>query len=171
MKAEIVKCGAEDLEAIRAVGIDTYEETFGAHNPQEIMRAYIETAFAPEKLAAELAEPQSEFFLVFAEGEAAGYLKVNTGTAQTEKMGKDAMEVERIYIRSKFKGRGLGRQLMDLAVKLAGERGKTRLWLGVWEHNPDAIRFYEKSGFVQTGSHSFFMGTDEQRDLVMTKRL
>ena len=171
MTTEIVKCGAGDLDTIREVGIGTYIETFDAHNPPEIMQAYLESAFAPEKLAGELSEPLSEFYLIRKDGEPAGYLKVNTGSAQTEDMGEDALEVERIYIRSAFKRMGLGRHLMDLAIELAGEHGKSKIWLGVWEHNSDAIKFYEKTGFVQTGAHSFFMGTDEQRDLIMTKRL
>ncbi|WP_039790739.1 GNAT family acetyltransferase, partial [Paenibacillus riograndensis] len=40
--------------------------------------------------------------------------------------------------------------------------------LGVWEKNENAIAFYKKMGFVQTGSHSFYMGDEEQIDIIMT---
>ncbi|HEX7807692.1 MAG TPA: GNAT family N-acetyltransferase, partial [Thermoanaerobaculia bacterium] len=45
------------------------------------------------------------------------------------------------------------------------------VWLGVWEHNPRAIAFYEKCGFRITGKHPFLLGSDLQTDLVMTREL
>ena len=89
----------------------------------------------------------------------------------TEKMDADSLEVERIYIRPAFKRRGLGKYLIDKAIEIARAQGKKLIWLGVWEHNVNAIAFYEKMGFVHTGAHSFFMGDDEQTDFIMTKKL
>lgn len=89
----------------------------------------------------------------------------------TEEMGADSLEVERIYIRPAFKRRGLGKYLIDKAIEIARAQGKQLIWLGVWEHNVNAIAFYEKMGFVRTGAHSFFMGEDEQTDFIMTKKL
>jgi ribosomal protein S18 acetylase RimI-like enzyme len=57
--------------------------------------------------------------------------------------------------------------LLDTAV--AG--GADVAWLGVWEKNPRAISFYEKSGFAVVGDHVFVLGSDAQRDLVLAKRL
>ena len=37
--------------------------------------------------------------------------------------------------------------------------------------NTKAIDFYQRIGFFQTGTHSFYMGEDEQTDLIMTKVL
>ena len=51
------------------------------------------------------------------------------------------------------------------------ERNKEKIWLGVWEKNENAIAFYKKMGFVQTGAHSFYMGDEEQMDFIMTKTL
>ncbi len=86
-------------------------------------------------------------------------------------MGDDFLEVERIYVRGKFHKRGLGKRLLTKAFEMAQERHKAKLWLGVWEHNDNALAFYQKMGFVRTGTHSFFMGDDEQRDYIMTKAL
>ena len=46
--------------------------------------------------------------------------------------------------------------------------GRSKLWLGVWEHNPRGIRFYEKCSFVDEGSHPFRIGSDVQTDRIMT---
>ena len=98
-------------------------------------------------------------------------MKFNVDAALTEEMGADSLEVERIYIRPAFKRRGLGKYLIDKAIEIARAQGKQLIWLGVWEHNVNAIAFYEKMGFVRTGAHSFFMGEDEQTDFIMTKKL
>ena len=55
------------------------------------------------------------------------------------------------------------------AIERAATLGANVVWLGVWEHNPRAIRFYEKHGFTTAGEQPF--GKDPQRDLVMVRPL
>ena len=124
-----------------------------------------------DQLAQELANPSSQFYFVYFNQEIAGYLKGNTDEAQSETMDDDSLEIERIYVKKKFQKHGLGKHLMNKAMEIALQEKKKKIWLGVWEDNENAIAFYQKKGFVQTGSHSFFMGDDEQVDLIMTKTL
>lgn len=98
-------------------------------------------------------------------------MKLNFGDAQVEDMGLDAMEVQRLYIRKAFKGCGLGTQLMNLALKTARERGLKKVWLGVWEHNEPAKRFYTGKGFVRVGQHAFWQGDDKQTDYLMAREV
>jgi diamine N-acetyltransferase len=86
-------------------------------------------------------------------------------------MGKESLEIERIYIKKEFQKHGLGKLLFNKAMEIAGKRNKKKIWLGVWEKNENAIAFYQKMGFVQTGTHSFYMGEEEQIDFIMTKTL
>jgi MOSC domain-containing protein YiiM len=60
---------------------------------------------------------------------------------------------------------------MAATVSAARARGAETLWLGVWERNPRAIRFYARCGFVDAGEKSFIVGTDVQRDRVMVRAL
>jgi len=48
--------------------------------------------------------------------------------------------------------------LYNHAVLLAVELGKQSIWLGVWEQNHRAIRFYKKNGFVEFDRHIFRLG-------------
>ncbi|WP_411210154.1 GNAT family N-acetyltransferase [Bacillus safensis] len=98
-------------------------------------------------------------------------LKINMDDAQSEEMGSEALEIERIYIKQSFQKQGLGRYLIDQAIEIAKNHHKQDVWLGVWEHNKAAIAFYQKLGFVQTGVHAFLMGDEEQMDFIMTKTL
>ena len=171
MAITLKKCGSEDLADLQAIGIETFTDTFAAHNTPEGLQAYLDKAYDPEKLKEELSTAGSTFYFLYDGEELAGYMKFNVDAALTEEMGADSLEVERIYIRPAFKRRGLGKYLIDKAIEIARAQGKQLIWLGVWEHNVNAIAFYEKMGFVRTGSHSFFMGEDEQTDFIMTKKL
>lgn len=171
MDIQLIQCTTTDLEALQSISRDTFYETFHEQNSEENMAAYLYDAFSAEKLTAELENKHSQFKLLYVNEELAGYLKININEAQSEKLGRDSLEVERIYILSSFQKLGLGKVLMAEAVKLANEKQKNKIWLGVWENNLNAIAFYEKAGFKKTGTHSFFMGEEKQVDFIMTKNL
>ena len=171
MTINIKKCNLEDLEILQEISIETFNDTFKDQNSPENMKAYLERAFNLKQLEKELSNISSQFFFVYFNDEVAGYLKVNTNDAQSEEMGDESLEIERIYIRNKFQKHGLGKYLLNKAMEIAMERNKKKIWLGVWEKNENAIAFYKKMGFVQTGAHSFYMGDEEQIDFIMTKTL
>lgn len=159
------------VEELQQLSIKTYRETFDEHNSEENMTAYLRHAYHSEKLMRELQHPDSQFYFVYDDDQLAGYLKVNMNEAQTEDMGSDALEIERIYLLQAFHRKGLGKYLFDKAVSIALSNNKQCIWLGVWEHNVQALAFYKQMGFVPEGRHSFFMGDDEQTDLILVKNL
>ncbi|MDQ0877426.1 ribosomal protein S18 acetylase RimI-like enzyme [Paenibacillus sp. V4I3] len=171
MTINIKKCTFEDLGLLQEISVETFNETFKNQNSPENMKAYLEKAFNLKQLEKELSNISSEFYFIYSNEEIAGYLKLNTIDSQTEIMGNDSLEIERIYIRKKLHKQGLGKYLINKAIEIAIERNKEKIWLGVWEKNESAITFYKKLGFVQTGAHSFYMGDEEQIDFIMTKSL
>jgi diamine N-acetyltransferase len=171
MTINIKKCNLKDLHQLQEISYETFNETFKDQNSPENMIAYLERAFNLNQLEKELSNISSEFFFVYFDNEVAGYLKINSNDAQSEEMGEEALEIERIYIKTKFQKHGLGKYLLNKAMEIAMERNKKEIWLGVWEKNENAIAFYKKMGFVQTGVHSFHMGDEEQMDFIMTKTL
>ncbi|MCP8970114.1 GNAT family N-acetyltransferase [Ectobacillus ponti] len=171
MTISITKCTLADVHTLQALSYETFGETFREQNSPENMAAYLERAFNLQQLEKELSDSSSQFFLAYVDGEAAGYLKVNIGDAQSEKMGEESLEVERIYVKRSFQKHGLGKELLHQALEVARACGKTKIWLGVWEKNENAIAFYKRMGFVQTGAHSFYMGDEEQTDYIMVKDL
>ncbi|MGJ9384181.1 GNAT family N-acetyltransferase [Salipaludibacillus sp. CF4.18] len=171
MTIDIKKGNIDYLQLLQEISIDTFNDTFKDQNSPENMKAYIEEAFNLKQLEKELFIFSSEFFFVYVNNEVAGYLKVNTDDAQSEEMGEETLEIERIYIKNNFQKLGLGKYLLNKAMDIAVERNKKKIWLGVWEKNENAIAFYKKMGFVQTGAHSFYMGDEEQTDSIMAKTL
>lgn len=171
MAIKVKKCTLEDLQTLQEISIETFYNTFKDQNSHENMKIYLEKAFNLEQLGKELTNKSSQFLLVYFNHEVSGYLKINMNDAQSEKMGDQALEIERIYIHTKFQKHGLGKFLLNEAMKIAKEQHKKEIWLGVWEKNENAIAFYKRMGFVQTGTHSFYMGDEEQLDFIMTKAL
>lgn len=160
-----------DLAALQAIGRKTFEEAFAANNSEENLAAYLEEGFSKEKLEAELRNENSKFYFALQTNEIIGYLKVNMGDAQSEKQDPIPLEIERIYVLQQYHGKQVGLLLYEQALAIAKARKAPYMWLGVWEENPRAIRFYQKQGFVEFGEHIFQLGDDAQRDVLMKKML
>lgn len=171
MTIKLKPCTLSDVHILQTISYETYDDTFRAMNTPENMTAYLEKAFTLEKLEKELSNADSLFFFVYINEELAGYLKVNINEAQSDEIIGDALEVERIYIRRAYQEQGLGKFLIQKSIDIAREKNKKNIWLGVWEKNESAIRFYKGMGFVLHGAHSFYMGDEEQTDFTMIKSL
>jgi ribosomal protein S18 acetylase RimI-like enzyme len=156
-----------DLPALQTIGRKTFVETFAASNSEENLARYLAEGFSNEKLSAELENKNSQFYFAETEGRVLGYLKVNTGKAQSEQQNPDALEIERIYVLQEFHGKEVGQILYKKALSIAHDLNSPYIWLGVWEKNPRAIRFYERQGLVEFGEHIFQLGDDAQRDVLM----
>lgn len=171
MATKLIHCTLADLPALQTISRDTFTATFGAQNTAADLAAFLDTAYSTSQLTQELANPHSLFFLLTQDDAVVGYFKLNTGPAQTEAMGPNSLEIERIYLRSAFQHQGLGKRLFQVALDQAHRLQKTKLWLGVWERNFNAQGFYQRLGFHQVGAHTFTVGSDPQTDLLYAKTL
>ena len=61
------------------------------------------------------------------------------------------MVVHRLGLKTKVWNRGIGKQMMVFAEKLAKESGCSSFRLDTYSHNPKAIEFYKKLGYKQLG--------------------
>ncbi len=167
----LYKCGPEDLNQVISIGRETYYDTFQAMNSAETMQKYLDESFSRTKMEKELNNPDSSFYFLYDQGSLVGYIKINAAPSQTDINDKDSLELERIYVKNRFKGYGYGRFLIEQTFGIARERGCRYVWLGVWEKNTAAIDFYRKMGFVMVDQHPFRMGDEIQNDFVLKKSL
>lgn len=143
----IRKVEMADVEVLAKIAKQTFRETFAYDNTEEQLQEYFEEAYSLKTLSTELGNPDSETYFIMHEEEIAGFLKVNWGSAQTERELEDAFEIQRLYVLQKFQGFGLGKQLFEFALELATKNSFSWAWLGVWEHNTKAQAFYNRYGF------------------------
>ena len=164
---EIRKATVADLETIQNISIQTFKETFAAVNTPENIANYVKENFNSEQLKMELNNFNSQFYVAYLNTKVVGYLKINVGDAQTETISKNALEVHRIYVLQKYHGKNIGQLLIDEVKKIAQHSSVDCIWLGVWEENHRALRFYTKNGFIVFDKHVFTLGNDDQTDLLM----
>jgi len=76
-----------------------------------------------------------------------------------------ALELKRLYVLKEFHGKKIAQELMDYFIEYATKNKYACVWLGVWEHNMRAQKFYAKYGFVNSGyTHDFPIGDTPQTD-------
>ncbi len=171
MKYEIKEITTADVKELQKVSRETFKTTFDHYTAPDDMKRFLEEDYQTEKLIREIENPNSRFYFLMVKGKIAGYLKINVGDAQTEQLRDNALEVERIYLRTNFQHRGLGNVLFDFAEKTAREEGKDYMWLGVYEKNIPAQYFYKRHGFEKVSQHTFQVGSDPQTDWLLVKKL
>ncbi len=160
-----------DAELLSRLGRQTFADSFAVDNTPENMAAYLAASFNIEKQTDELAEPGSTFLIAEAGEETVGYARLHAGPPSEEITGPRAIELVRIYAIKEWIGRGVGAALMRACLDEAKRQGYQTVWLGVWQHNPRAIAFYEKWGFAKAGTHIFQLGDDPQTDWIMERGL
>ena len=168
---ELRKANLSDLPELLALARTSFLQAFTAGNKPENVQAYLAEAFMVERLTHEMQETASTFIVASLEGKLVGYTKLNLAAAQADVQDPASVEVARLYTLEEVWGTGLGQLLLDAAIAFAKQEGKTWLWLGVWEHNARAIRFYEKNGLRIFGSHPFPFGDEIQNDWLMRMEL
>lgn len=162
-----------DAETLAPLAVKIFNDAFAANplNKPEDMRDYIATAFSLEQTRRELADEIFIFFVAEVGGEMIGYAKLHERSTEDCVSDENPIELGRLYVLKNFHGRGIAEKLMNECFDVARRKNYRTMWLGVWEHNFRAQRFYEKLGFFKVGSHVFQLGNDPQTDWVMERKL
>lgn len=161
------QCQREDLEDLVTLSNNTFIEAFEKDNDPIDFKNYICEAFFTDSIIKQLENPESLFYFAFNGKQLIGYIKINQGAAQTEDFSDQCIELERIYVKSDFQNKGYGKELLNYAIGLARKADQDFIWLGVWQKNTNAVRFYERYGFRKFGTHPYFIGKDKQIDWLM----
>ena len=161
----------EDANLLATLGSQTFHDTFADQNKPEDMAVYLSEAFSPSKQAAELDKPNVIFLIAESAEVVQGYAKLQSGSSPACIKSERSIEIARIYVVNDWIGKGIGANLMRRCLDEAKERGFVTIWLGVWERNERAQRFYRDWGFKVVGEQSFQLGSDLQNDYVMERAL
>ncbi|MDA0267213.1 MAG: GNAT family N-acetyltransferase [Cyanobacteria bacterium] len=162
-----------DHEMLATLAARTFSDAFIADNRPEDIAAYVNQAFTPSQMLAELTMPESWVLLAYDEATLAepalGYARLVLNSHHPSLQGQQALELNRLYVEQKAIGRGYGAALMTASLKGAVAANCDTIWLGVWEHNTRAQRFYQRWGFKTVGTQTFVLGEDVQTDWVMER--
>lgn len=161
----------DELAAFGALCRRTFAEGFAyAYTPDAIAR-HLDAVYTPEALHADLTA-QDRVTLVASRGDdLAAYVVLRIGAKSDGVTAARPWEIARFYVDRAWHGGGLAGPLMEEALRLARVGGADAAWLGVWEHNARAIRFYEKMGFQRVGGQIYVFDGRPENDYVMARAL
>jgi ribosomal protein S18 acetylase RimI-like enzyme len=156
-----------DAASLAQLAESTFREAFSQANAQQNMDAHCTNSFGVARQLEEIRNREMLTLLAEIDSRLIAFGQLRKGVTPRCVQGPLPMEIYRLYVDSPWHGKGVAHQLMSALIDQALEAGAKSLWLGVWEHNPRAIAFYGKFGFRCVGEHTFVLGTDKQRDLIM----
>lgn len=173
MDLQIRKANLSDAEMLADIGWQSFDEAFSDHpkNHPDDMKIYMDEAFSPATIETDLRDEKTIYLIAELDGEAAGYAKIKFDAREDCVSGEKTLELCRLYALDKYIGKGIGKALMLELFEIAEETKRDTIWLGVWEYNFRAQKFYEKFGFEKCGEHVFQLGSDAQTDWVLERKI
>lgn len=148
---EIRPLKIEDAGIYSKNGPEIYLEFF-RYLWQDEGQSYAAKSFDPQTFKNEIESGKNLYYGVFLDGEMVGFLKLSPDGTLPIFAGKNAFELEKIYLSKSFHGNGIGKSLMDLSIKVAENMDKEIVWLDVVAGNKSAIGFYQNLGFEKCGT-------------------
>lgn len=171
MNLSIRQADISDLKIICALGVTTFYEAYFEQDEPHDLADYVTENFSLAQIESELNDRDSTFFIAQADSRAVGYAKLRENSLVDCLKDEKAIELQRIYILEKAKGKGVGEALMRRCFDAARLKNYTKIWLSVWERNFAAQKFYERFGFVKVGEHRFPYGNAIGTNFVMKSDL
>jgi diamine N-acetyltransferase len=161
-----------DMAVLARLGSDSFVAKFGhLYRPQDLA-SFLETAFTPTVIAAELANPDRLYCLAEVAGKLAGYCKLGLNCGFPElAQGSHTIELKQLYTDPALTGQGIGAALMDWAMAEARRRGADEMQLSVWSGNDGAQRFYARYGFAKVADVTFRVGEQIDEEFLMAASL
>lgn len=157
MVSNIVICSLKHRAVLAQIGASTFYDSYKDENSESDMQSYISNTYTIEKLATNLKDENIFYFLTYNETGDIGYVKLLLNQINPKLVGKSA-EIEKIYVRKQFHGKGIAQQLMQFTIEFCKEQNYQNIYLGVWQENHKALKFYNKMGFKTFDIRTFQLG-------------
>lgn len=161
MNVNIRFATSDDINILAALGTTTCYEAYFELDPSRDLADYCARVFEPENVRAEFEDVNATFLIAESDERAIGFAKIRENKHIECLAGRNATEIERLYVLERMKSLGIGRLLVDRCREIGRERGYDTLWLGVWNLNIAAQKFYEKLGMTNIGTTGFSDGKND----------
>lgn len=170
-KIEIREATLADAKLLSSLGAITfYEAYFEQDNPRD-MADYLHKTYSVSQIEAELADPLATYYLMFRDGHAVGFAKLQRDACESCVIGEKTILLKRIYLVERVWGKGFGEVFLNHCIDIARSENCNSIWLDVWDQNPRAQKFYFKHGFERVGTLEFPYGDTVGINSVMERML
>lgn len=163
---------ASDAKALSLLAIETFCDTFAHLYTPDDLKSFLESNYTEQLQLTELERTDYKTLLLVHKENFVGFCTIRFGNREEQITGPDPVaEIWRFYMSQSYIGKGAAQLLMDQVMEVLQECKTSVVWLGVWENNPRAQKFYKKYGFQEVGYHDFVIGTNIDRDLLFQLNL
>jgi diamine N-acetyltransferase len=160
-----------DLNLISVLGITANYEAYFELDPSHEIAEYCLRVFSEHSVKSEFDNPNLTYLIAEYKGNAVGFALIREGKKVKCLSDKNAVEIQRIYVIEPMKGKGIGKALIEKCCEIGCEKSYETIWLGVWDKNIEAQKFYQKIGMENVGLTDFSDGKTEFINLVFAKDL
>jgi len=182
---ELRRATASDAAQLSELIGSTWSKFFAYSVSEADLATYLNTTVSEAQIRREI-EDESKYCIVAYSTDASksgsngeeggtetiiGVSMLDLKATETSLTTRNPVKLNRLYIRPEYQGGGLASALLHQSETACRDMGRDGMWLGVWEDNARAIRFYEKLGFERRGEHFFMLGESRRRDWTMEKAL
>jgi diamine N-acetyltransferase len=165
MKLSLASALEGDAEALSGLAKRTFTETFGHLYSAENLNQHLEKTCSADFFRN--AMKQDHIIMAHNGNEIIGYAKFGSLGLPVENPQRTASEIHRLYVIQPYQGRQIGAALMDMVMQHEIIRTSHAVYLGVWENNIKAQRFYSRYGFRPVGEYMYPVGTQLDREIIM----
>lgn len=158
-----------DTDVLAALGVQTFAETFQHLYSPEDFSAYVAEAYAPARIADDLADPSKAMWIVEIDGLTVGYALAGPCSLPHADVTPACGELKRIYFTREAQGTGLGKTLFWTVMAWLQSDGPRDVWIGVWSENHRALRFYDQQGFEKAGEYGFPVGQTVDLEFILRR--
>ena len=137
MKLEYI--GPERAEEVSEIAYPLFAEVYD-YVPRDMLDEFLEETQTPERIREQIADGLRYAFIL-EDGVRVGYVCYG--------MDGQGMYLSKLYIFKKFRGEGIGSEVIDAVEAEARAQGAVRIHLDVNYRNEGAIHLYRRKGFVE----------------------
>lgn len=166
---EIRRAVLGDELALAEIGAATFTETFGRLYPAEDLQAFLAASHSVETWARMLVDSKRAAWLAVVDKALIGFIAVGPCKLPVENRGRNAGEIQQLYVLRRFHNRHLGSELMSVGLQWLEEHGQTPIYIGVWSLNLGAHRFYGRYGFEKVGEYGFPVGKTVDLEFILKR--
>ncbi len=160
-----------EVDLLIELGKRCFYEAFKDVTTPDDMETYLTSTFQKSKIENQLMDERSLIFIADIDSDPAGYVYSYPAITPECVSDKASIKLERLYLRKRYYGRGVGDALMQTSVEESRSRGYQSVWLSSWELNDRANAFYKKWQFTAVGNQKFTVGGDIQNDFILSRKL
>ena len=151
----------EDAPELAAMADEIWNEYFTALFPKDQVDYMLDKYYSQEAIEARIKNKGRCYFFIVDGTTTIGYYAISPH--------QDSLLVK-VYLKSQFRGKGLGKQVMKRIYKITKQEGYKRIYLAVEKNNVAAMHAFTRGGYHVSHSLKSDIGNGYTMDLYILEK-